>query len=66
MLPETSGMATKVPYLSYEYSHVIDEPPLEEILKLTVDVVVTPLEEHPIPPPIFKSEGAAAFAAGIL
>jgi hypothetical protein len=59
-------MVTKVPYLSYEYSHVIDEPPSEEILKLTVDVVVLPLELHEIPPPIFESEGAAAFAAGIL
>ncbi len=65
MLPETLGMVTKVPYLSYEYSHVIDEPPSEEILKLTVDVVVLPLEEHPIPPPIVELSGAAAFARGI-
>ena len=50
---------------SYEISQlVIAEPPLEPILKLTVDVVVPPLLLHEIEPPTL--EGTAAFATGIL
>ena len=52
--------------LSNEISQlVISEPPLEEILKVTVDVLALPLEEHPTPPPILELSGAAAFARGI-